>query len=755
MNFSYTTTTSEADWSNGVLDNVELRNGGVRLATKTATRRTEVASEVRDIAADPDGILYTLRTNGAVYRYDPATEFRERLLKGTDRAVRDPRAICASSNRVFVCDATDGTITALSPRLHRVVGTLHPDLDAPRALAYASGTIYALTADGLVAVDRSGTADTTFGDELTNPVDFAAREGALYVLDRDGSEAGTTNEISAEGAIDTTGELTDTELSLRVLGPSGSTTADSTLGPDGTFDFGGEVFTPTCVTTLGEKPAVSGPIDATDSEEHGIFVYDSATETFDQRVALEASPRKMVAQSGDPDTQTLHVVTGEERTCHRFRALDQYVNHPRQNRHVGTAILRYDSGTKDIDWHRVTLDIIRSSASTQVRLRYRATDEPPVVEFGADCFEDMSQAEASAVRGMGIESMWEFVTADPDALVPQDAAFTRNDIHSWQAAGRTALASHAASEWTTSDVIDPEDILLDDANGRYLYVAVELLGTPDASPLVDSVRAYCPRTSYLRHMPEIYQEDEQSAAFLERYLSVMESSFVDIESEIESIGTHFDPYGVASESLEWLEGWLAADLGQDWPESARRELLARAPELYKKRGTKAGLIELIELYLRHTNPRVSNPLQQSLPDASKPARASSGTNTQSGSETDQTTPKNGVSDYRLFFVEQTDLGTLDEDVVDRQYGSFLSGSRSFALFCGSLDSDEQVEALQDIIDAESPAHVNGTVVEMEDEFTLGESSFLGLNSHLASREFSMGEARLGEDTVLTPRGAVE
>ncbi|ADQ69185.1 phage tail protein [Halogeometricum borinquense DSM 11551] len=730
MDFSYITTTSDADWANGVLDNVEVRNGGVRLATKTATRRYEVATGVRDVAADPDGVLYTIRNEGGVFRYDPTTESREQLLKRTDRTIQEPCAICASSNRVFVCDADDGTITALSPRLHRVVGTLRPNLREPRALAYGDGTIYALTADGLVAIDRDGTASTVFDDELTDPIDFAVRENAIYVLDSD-----------ARGR------------SLRALGDSAETGRDSLPGQDTDFGFGDEAFTPACVTTLGEKLVVAGPFD--NADEYGIFVYDAATAAFEQRVELDAQPRKMVAQSGDPDKQTLHVVTGDERTCHGFRALNEYVNHPQQNRHVGTAILRYDSGTKAIDWHRLTLGIIRSSASTQVRLRYVATDEPPVLELDADAFEEMSPDAAETLREAGIQSMWEFVTADPDSLVSADTEFSRNEIKSWQTQAGSELASHAASEWTTSDVIDPEDILLEDASGRYLYVAVELLGTPEASPLVDSVRAYCPRTSYLRYMPEIYQNDEQSAAFLEQYLSVMESSFVDIESEIESIGEHFDPYGVSSESLAWLESWLAADIGREWPESARRELLSRAPELYKKRGTKAGLLELIRLYLRHTNPRSNAPSRRPALEASRLPDSDTVTNGVTATESEQDGQDGGASDYRLFFVERTDLDAVDDDVVDRQYGSFLSGSRSFAVFCGELDSDAQLEGLQDIVDAERPAHVDGTVVEFEEEFILGESSFLGLNTHLTSREFTMGEARLGEDTVLSPRGASE
>ncbi|MDS0260496.1 phage tail protein [Haloarcula sp. S1CR25-12] len=700
MEFSYATTTSETDWADGVMDNVEVAGGGVVLRTQTTTRRFDVRDGVHDLVVAPDDTLYTVSTEGGVYQYDPTTETRERLLKRTDRTLAEPTAICASGNRVFVCDAADGSITALSTDLHRVVGTLGPDLTDPTAMAYADGTIYVLDDGDLVAVDRAGTASPVATDDLVAPLDIAVRDGEPYVLDDD--EGGPS-----------------------IRRPEAGPDADGPTRATG-FEADGEAFTPSCLTILGDQPVVSGRYD--DGSGHGIFVYDAATGAFDRRVALEGAATEMVAKAGDPDAQTLYVVAGESRHCRGFEEVHEYAAHPEDDRHVGTAFLRYDSGTTAIDWHRVTLDIVRSSASTQVRLRYLATDEPVLSSLDADSFDGMTDRNAAMLRNAGVETVWELASADPESLTFMAPGWTPASVASLQDRATTELATQAADEWTTSEVIDPQDVLLDDASGRYLYVAVELLGTPDASPLVDAVRAYCPRTSYLRHMPELYQEDQQSAAFLEQFLSVMETSFVDVERTIESVGEYFDPHGAPSESLSWLEGWLAADIGREWPESARRELLARAPELYRKRGTRAGLLELIRLYLRHANPSATDGTGETGPVAADDG-----------------------SDYRLFFIERTDLDSIDDAVVDRQYGDFLSAGRSFAVFCDALETDEQTRMVQDIVDTERPAHVEGTVVSIEGEFALGENSFLGINTGLTSRTFAMGEASLGEDTVLTPR----
>lgn len=696
MDFSYATTTSETDWADGVMDNIEIVDGGIVLRTRTTTRQFYVRDGVYDLVVAPDDTLYTVSAEGGVYQYEPATGTRERLLKRTDRTLAEPTAICASGNRVFVCDAADGTITALSPDLHRVVGTLSPSLTAPTGMAYADGTIYVLDDGDLVAVDRAGSPSPVATD-LAAPLDIAVHDGEPYVLDDD--EGGPS-----------------------IRRPEADPDADGPTRATG-FEDDGERFVPSCLTILGDRPVVSGRY--AEGSGHGIFVYDAATGAFDRRVALEGAATEMVAKAGDPDAQTLYVVAGESRRCRGFEEVHEYASNPHGDRHAGTAILRYDSGTTNIDWHRLTLDIARSSASTQVRVRYLGADDPELLPLDDDRFDWLPASYVSVLQNAGIDAVWDLASAEPESLTHIVPGLTPTRVQSLQDQASAELATLAAEEWTTSEEIDPRDILLDDATGRYLYVAVELLGTPEASPLVDGIRAYCPRTSYLRHMPELYQDDEQSAAFLEQFLSVMETSFVDIEQTIESMGESFDPHGAPSESLSWLEGWLAADIGREWPESARRELLARAPALYRKRGTKAGLLELIRLYLRHTNPSVTG--------STGPEAADDG------------------EDYQLFFIERSDLDDIDDAVVDRQYGDFLSGGRSFAVFCDALETDEQRRAVQHIVDTERPAHVEGTVVPIEGEFSLGENSFLGINTDLTSRAFSMGEASLGEDTVLTLR----
>jgi phage tail-like protein len=63
-----------------------------------------------------------------------------------------------------------------------------------------------------------------------------------------------------------------------------------------------------------------------------------------------------------------------------------------------------------------------------------------------------------------------------------------------------------------------------------------------------------------------------------------------------------DPLKVAdynrapSEFLAWLAGWVALVLREDWSDDHKRKFIAKAVQLYRLRGTKAGVIQFVQTY---------------------------------------------------------------------------------------------------------------------------------------------------------------
>jgi phage tail-like protein len=128
---------------------------------------------------------------------------------------------------------------------------------------------------------------------------------------------------------------------------------------------------------------------------------------------------------------------------------------------------------------------------------------------------------------------------------------------------------------------------------------------------------------YLDSLPAIFHEDPFLGRFLLAFEQILSGGVTDglapeesgqpqqlgLEEYIDQIHTYFRPYispeqakGADSkvapvEFLPWLANWVALSLRDDWDEKTKRGFISRMVPLYRKRGTKEGLKELLELYV--------------------------------------------------------------------------------------------------------------------------------------------------------------
>lgn len=135
---------------------------------------------------------------------------------------------------------------------------------------------------------------------------------------------------------------------------------------------------------------------------------------------------------------------------------------------------------------------------------------------------------------------------------------------------------------------------------RYLWLKLGLSTfDPDAELKLRSLEVVYPRLSYLRYLPATYQDNKTSREFLERFLSLFEAIFEDLDTKISQIHHVFDPDLVKPESLSWLASWLDVALQDDWSVEIKRELIRRADELYRAKGTPRGIASFIEIVTGH------------------------------------------------------------------------------------------------------------------------------------------------------------
>ena len=270
-------------------------------------------------------------------------------------------------------------------------------------------------------------------------------------------------------------------------------------------------------------------------------------------------------------------------------------------------------------------------------------------------------------------------------------------------------------------LINPGDALVlkgesssdESSQGRYLWLRIELTGNEADSPVLRSIRVYLPRSSYLRYLPAVYQEDDSSRYFLERFLSLFETFFSKLEDKTYHVTSLFDPAAVPGEFLHRLAAWLGIVVDENWSEEKLRLLIKKAMDLYRKRGTCAGIEEMIELYT-------------------------------------------GIKPY---IIEHFKLDCMqDEKLKELLYGddpfmfTVLLNPVKADKGCFTVRdfTDNELVTVRRILSSEKPAHTDARLVVLQPWIYLDQYTYLGVNTCLSEPSPCLDTgASMPRDTVLT------
>ena len=307
-----------------------------------------------------------------------------------------------------------------------------------------------------------------------------------------------------------------------------------------------------------------------------------------------------------------------------------------------------DSREKETVWHRLTMDSVSLGESS--------------VRVALYCAESRTLPFRGAER-------------DLDSLL-RDPALTDED--------RRQLSR----PWLAKTALDPRDILLHELTGRYLWFRVELLPQGGQSPEVGDLKLRFPKDTWLKYLPEVYQLDPAGRSFAERFLGIFQSLYNDLDEDIRSVARRFDPDVVGGAYLEWLAGWLDVEDGYLWPEEKLRVLVRRGMELYRIRGSRRYVVEMVKLYTGREPWVVEH--SQVEPFLTDTGRAAL---------------------LRELYGESPYMVTM-----------ILDGS--------ALDSNDAYKALLRIIDNAKPAWVEVNLVVLTPYLFLDQYSYLGINSTL-------------------------
>lgn len=331
------------------------------------------------------------------------------------------------------------------------------------------------------------------------------------------------------------------------------------------------------------------------------------------------------------------------------------------------------------------------------------------------CGEYHSQALDSDIE----KCQWHRIVLDFGADIPTGTSVTVLTYTSEEKHSDNELADLPADRWRGA-VPNGADLLVQSTPARYLWIRIQFKGNGKDTPVLQRVKVFFPRESSLRYLPAIYQQDEVSRSLLDRFLSIFDTMFGKATDELRDFVRYLDVDGVHEDFLNWLGGWIAISFEGKWTPEQKRELLRQAPELFRKRGTVAGLKDYLRIYtgcevhiLEHFALR-----RWLFMNADGTLGHSSTLWGHGIVERLQLGENSRIGDFRLI------------GVGDPERDPFHVFAHKFSVFIPATCIRTEVEehTVQRLIEQEKPAHTQAFICKLEPRLRVGVQSTVGIDT---------------------------
>lgn len=420
---------------------------------------------------------------------------------------------------------------------------------------------------------------------------------------------------------------------------------------------------------------------------------------------------------------------------------------PSGYRNAGTGVTGLDGEIVDLIWHHAhgLIAIVQESSNGQRRRLWQVDPAGARARTGTfttrtldskidpECQWHRVLLDAKVPAGTSIQiDSFAFSGPRPDGEVVDSSQWNPDDKE--VASGQWRLCVRSGNH-------NP-DCLIQSGPGRYLQLRLTFSSDGIKSPELRSLKVFYPRVTYLQYLPAVYQEDEESRLFLERFLSIFQSEFDDLDHRIDQLWQVFNPDSTRAEHLPWLAAWFALVVNPDWPESKLRSMLKGAFTTYLMRGTVDGLKQAIRDYAGVEANIVEGFRLRRLPVLSS-------TDSLLG----------GVRLWSADFYRRLQVGTYS------QIGSFrlLShpepnvealawGANQFTVcfLANPYESEDIQRRITQVVEREKPAHTQATICPIFPRFRIGVQATIGADTVVGGINYLVLNrlASLGYDSVL-------
>jgi phage tail-like protein len=222
------------------------------------------------------------------------------------------------------------------------------------------------------------------------------------------------------------------------------------------------------------------------------------------------------------------------------------------------------------------------------------------------------EATASLPDGATLEISYA-ATGDPtirDRLVAIAADRTLTASHRLQkllrepGIWRTPIAFHGSNA-PPDEAAPPLSAPLFDLREPYVWVCIGLSATAGgALPSLSQLEVLYPGQTLMENLPAIYRRVEaQPGSFLRSLVGILDTTTQGLDARIGALASHVHPSTATRPWLDFVARWLGVPWDDALDDGQKRRIVARASDLARDRGTRAGLEALLDCLMPATPPR--------------------------------------------------------------------------------------------------------------------------------------------------------
>ncbi|MDJ0835180.1 MAG: phage tail protein [Acidobacteriota bacterium] len=259
-------------------------------------------------------------------------------------------------------------------------------------------------------------------------------------------------------------------------------------------------------------------------------------------------------------------------------------------------------------------------------------------------------------------------------------------------------------------MVNPVDALFLAQPGRYLSLKVTLGGFYDRTPAVRLMRLHFPRNSWMSYLPAVYSQQMPEDRFPERFLSIFQTLYEEMEQAVEDLPSHLDAGVTRPEALPALAAWLGMDTDDRMTPEDLRSLIRRAPKEQRTRGTRRGLEQRLN-------------------------RITAGPSESACHQDRERMLRHPV------IVEKQQLDCLDGEPFRQRIGRYYGqGEHAFCVLLdpAHMDGGRRLHRIRTAIEDACPAHAGVHTEVLPRAVITGRHIYLGINTHIEPRRHMVG-----------------